>query len=339
MSAGTLRSSLKKSAMRTLRSAGVYTVAGNSARRRNRLLILCYHGIALTDEDKWAGYLFISAQKFRERLACLRDMKTNVLPLEEALARLDDGSLPPQSIAITFDDGFYDFLHHAVPILAEFGFPCTLYLTTFYSGLKFPIINLVIDYLLWKSGRTSIDFPEQGITTPMPTSDWIQRQEATRTLLAYLNSAGFDTEAKNEFACTLATRFGIDYREIVKSRFAQILTPDEAAQVSRSGIDIQLHTHRHRTPSDRELFIKEITENRDRITDISGKAPTHFCYPSGNYDRMFLPWLRDCNVKSATTCDRGFALQSSEPLLLPRVLDDSNMDIVEFEGIVSGLFA
>ena len=117
------------------------------------------------------------------------------------------------------------------------------------------------------------------------------------------------------------------------------MTPDEAARVSRAGVDIQLHTHRHRTPVNRDLFLRELRDNQERILDISGRTPDHFCYPSGLYNPEFFPWLREFGMTSATTCERGFAVASTQPFLLPRVLDDSNMEPVEFEGIVSGLFA
>jgi peptidoglycan/xylan/chitin deacetylase (PgdA/CDA1 family) len=334
-----LRRLLKDTAMGAMRSAGVYSLTAASARRKNRLLILCYHGIALRDEHEWAGYLFITPDRFRSRLAALRDAKANVLSLSEGTTRLKNGSLPPRSVVLTFDDGFYDFLHHAVPILKEFGFPCTLYWTTYYSGRPFPIINLVLDYLLWKSGRSEVNFPEQGISEPMHTRNWQERHAVMYKLLAWFDATGLDTSGKNEFARGLALRFDIDYDDLLRSRFAQILTPDEAVKVSQAGVDLQLHTHRHRTPDDRDLFLREIHDNSRRIADVSGKVPDQFCYPSGIYHRHFFPWLAECGVQSATTCERGFALPSSELMLLPRVLDDSNMSQLEFEGIVSGLFA
>src|SRR5947209_18011478 len=143
-----LKNRLKESALSALRSTGTYTRYADSDKRRRKLLILCYHGLSLRDEHEWAGHLFITPERFRARLQCLREMKANVLPLGEAVERLHAGTLPPRSVAITFDDGFYDFLHHGVPILNEFAFPCTLYLTTYYSGLPFPIVNLALDYLM-----------------------------------------------------------------------------------------------------------------------------------------------------------------------------------------------
>jgi peptidoglycan/xylan/chitin deacetylase (PgdA/CDA1 family) len=334
-----LKRAAKLTAMRCVRSTGAYSFSANSARRKRELLILCYHGIALRDEHLWAGDLFITDERFRQRLTALRDLKANVLPLNEALKRLQTGTLPDRAVSITFDDGLYDFRSRAVPALADFGFPATLYFTTYYSGLKFPIIDLVLNYLLWKSAETSIDFPEQGILRPMPIRNRVERAAVNRNLLAWFDSAKLDTLAKDQFARQLANRLAVDYDEILRSRILQIMTPEEAAQAAAAGIDLQLHTHRHRTPQVHDLFLKEIAENSRRIEEISGNKPLHFCYPSGDSDPVFLPWLRGCGIKSAATCLRGFAQPKSDPLLLPRVLDDSNMDPVEFEGVVSGLFA
>lgn len=334
-----VRKLVKRTALQTIRGSGVYALSRNSKKRNRQLLILCYHGISLQDEHLWAGHLFITPDRFRHRLKLLRDLKANVLPLGEALQRLETSSLPPRAVTITFDDGFYDFLVHATPILNEFHFPATLYLTTYYSGKRMPIVNLVLDYLLWKSGRDQVTLPEQGIPNPVSIRTWQEKMALSQRLVAWCQAQGLSTDEKDNFARDLAGQWSIDYDALLRSRMLQIMTPDEAVQVHKAGIDIQLHTHRHRTPLDRDLFTREIIDNRDRIAEVTGRRPTHFCYPSGKYDAAFFPWLRDCGVQSATTCVRGFASREVNPLLVPRVLDDSNMEPVEFEGVVSGLFA
>lgn len=332
----TLKANLKTSVLRAARSAGLYSVCANSHRRRSRLLILCYHGIALRDENIWAGHLFITAERFRQRLASLRDLNASVLPLGEAVSRLRTNTLPARAVAITFDDGFYDFLEHAVPALNEFGFPATLYLTTYYSGRPYPIVNLAIDYVIWKSGASEISFPEQGIAGPVDVRNWASRMQVAGRVSAALQQADMPALEKDAFIRSLANRLNVDYDDLLASRILQIMTPEEAAACARAGIDIELHTHRHRTPRDRDLFVREIVDNRDRISEITGRTPAHFCYPSGVYASEFLPWLRECGVETATTCERGFARRHSDPLLLPRLLDDSNMEPVQFEAFVSG---
>jgi hypothetical protein len=72
---------------------------------------------------------------------------------------------------------------------------------------------------------------------------------------------------------------------------------------------------------------------------MTGKSPTHFCYPSGVYDLRFLPWLREAGVVSGTTCELGFASRSSNQLLLPRFLDNATLSGIEFESWLTGISA
>jgi hypothetical protein len=82
--------------------------------------------------------------------------------------------------------------------------------------------------------------------------------------------------------------------------------------------------------------MKEINENRTRIQQLTGKRPSHFCYPSGNYRAEFLTWLEEEQVTSSVTCDPGLVSARSHRLLLPRfVVGDSASPLV-FEAWLTG---
>ena len=332
-----IRKKVAAAAFTTLRSAGVFSLTGRSDRRTKNLLILCYHGLACNEEHKWRPDLYITPEQFQQRLVLLQKAEAAVLGLDEGLTRLREGSLPPRSVVITFDDGFYDFLQGGVPALSSFGFPSTLYLTTHYSDHRLPIVTLILDYLLWKSGQKAVRLPEFGIEQPMDIAGYAQRQQVVLKLLSWMEDRNLGTVAKDEVAQAIAENFGLDYGEILRRRIAQVLDPDGVQSIVKAGVDVQLHTHRHRTPLDRALFTKEIIENRDRIQELTGKTPVHFCYPSGVYHPEFFPWLAECGVKSATTCEKGIALPSSEMMRLPRLLDDSGMDPLRFEASIAGI--
>jgi len=331
-----MRRTIKKTTLRALRSTGAFAASAASSRRRDGLLILCYHGISLRDEQAWEPTLYLSAAHFRQRLEALRSTRIEVLPLDEGLSRLHAGTLPPRAVVITFDDGFYDFYKLALPMLQEFAFPATLYLTTHYCDFRLPIFNLMVPYLLWKSGRTKMVWEETGLP-PMPLGTYSERLGVTQALIQFADKRQLDTRGKDDLARRLAVHLGIDYDDLLQARLFQLVTPEEAALVSRSGVDIQLHTHRHRTPRDQALFTREIRDNRDRIREFTGQEAVHFCYPSGDYAPEFFPWLRELGVKSATTCEKGLASRHSEPLLLPRLLDDDQVTPVEFESWLCGI--
>src|SRR5882762_11838853 len=95
----------KQATLVSLKTAGVARAVQNSRWRRERLLILAYHGVALTDEHLFNGSQFISADLFRDRLELLRKSKCAVLPLGDRVERLYADDLPDRGVAITFDDG------------------------------------------------------------------------------------------------------------------------------------------------------------------------------------------------------------------------------------------
>ena len=58
-----------------------------------------------------------------------------VLPLDEAVARLAARTLPARAVAITFDDGYADNATVALPVLKRVGFPATFFIaTSFLDG-------------------------------------------------------------------------------------------------------------------------------------------------------------------------------------------------------------
>jgi len=304
------------------------------------LLILAYHGIALSDEHIFHGSQFISADLFRDRLELLRESKCAVLPLGEAVKRLYADDLPDRAVAITFDDGLSDFYRRAFPVIKEFDVPVTLYLTTFYSHYQRPVFDLMCSYLLWKGRRNVLDLRTltgQDLRTELRELD--AREAALAQIHSFARRQKLSADEKDAFAASLAAHLGVDYESLLEQRTMHNLTSDEVMKLATGGIDVELHTHRHRTPKDRQLFLKEIEDNRKSIQEMTGRNCTHFCYPSGVYDPMFLPWLREAGVISATTCEPGFASRSSHELLLPRFLDNATLSPIEFESWLTGVSA
>jgi len=164
------------------------------------------------------------------------------------------------------------------------------------------------------------------------------RDALVKTIDDYARKNDLSGKQKDELAAAYAEAIGFDYSEFCRERLFQIMTPGEVAEMSRAGIDFQLHTHRHRTPLDRDKFVGEIHDNRKILEEITGKNDrVHFCYPSGAISPEFLPWLKEAGVQSATTCINGMASRGGDPLLLPRLLDQSGLIDDEFATWVSGL--
>jgi peptidoglycan/xylan/chitin deacetylase (PgdA/CDA1 family) len=333
-----MRRALRRGALRILKSCGGFQLVQDSGWRRQRLLILCYHGISLDDEHQWRPGTYIQPPQLERRLRILSAGKYSVLPLGEALQRLYRRDLPPRSVAITFDDGTHDFYARAYPLLRNFGFPATVYLTTYYTDLEFPVFSLICSYMMWKArDRGTVDLYEFGVAQPVALGLAVERDTALLQLLRWVDSQNLTGEQKNGVAARVAERLNVDFADIMRKRILQLMNRSELKELAEAGVDLQLHTHRHRTPRNEELFRKEIRDNRERIANIVPGARTHFCYPSGVYEREFLGWLAADGIVSATTCDTGLATAESNPLLLPRFVDTCGRSDLEFESWVNGI--
>jgi peptidoglycan/xylan/chitin deacetylase (PgdA/CDA1 family) len=333
-----MRKQMRAAALTVLKSCGVFRLVQDSSWRRQRLLILCYHGIALEDEDQWRPFLYISRQQLERRLNILRKGKFNVLPLSEALEQLRRNNLPPRSVALTFDDGTYDFHERAYPLLKQFGFPATVYLTTYYSELHLPVFSLICSYMLWKARKMNrVDLSEFGVQHPIVLDLADNREAAVSQIVQWADRQDLSGRQKDDVAAGLAKRLCIDYAGLRAKRVLQVMNSEEVKQLGAEGVDFQLHTHRHRMPLQEDLFRREIRDNREHIANIIGGDQKHFCYPSGAYRPEFLDWLSREDIVSATTCDTGFATPQSNPLLLPRFVDTGGRTDLEFESWVNGI--
>lgn len=89
--------------------------------RKNFVLCLMYHSI---DSEKNKGGIFVD--EFEEHIKWIKDKKTFKM---EELKGLDY-TLPPNSILITFDDGYKNNYTLAFPILKKYNMKATIFLNT-----------------------------------------------------------------------------------------------------------------------------------------------------------------------------------------------------------------
>jgi peptidoglycan/xylan/chitin deacetylase (PgdA/CDA1 family) len=241
-------------------------------------------------------------------------------------------------VALTFDDGFYDFFAAAAPLLEEFAYPATNYMSSYYCIHQHPIPGVTLSYLLWRVRSQVLPpgvFP--GLDRPVDLHDVEERERLAVELSARVQVLPGGREARHAWLGEVATRLGIDWDNIVRSRLFHLMNRAEVVDIARRGFDVQLHTHRHRTPRDKASFCSEVLENRRILQEMTGRTATHFCYPSGDVDPVFLPWLRELEVKTATTTVvAGLAGAEDDPLLLPRYVDTMTKSEVVFESWLSG---
>lgn len=321
--------------LRVSKALGLFRLARRITSRGLR--ILCYHSVALENEYTFLPKMFVSPQTFERRLSFLADQAFPVLPLDEAVRRLRQGTLPAGATTITFDDALHGTYRIAWPLLRRFALPATVYVTTYYVTKHAPVFGLLVEYLFWKTTKPSLDLEGLGL----PSADSIVLSDSAtkaRVMEAIVEhgETRCTEEQRSSLARALAERLGIDHDAVVRTRLFNLMTPEEIRELAAGGLDVQAHTHRHQFPEDEAVARREFADNRAVLEPLTGKRLEHFCYPSGFWSERQWPWLTAAGFKTATTCEPGFNYPETPRLALKRFLDGEHISDLEFEAEMCG---
>lgn len=311
---------------------------------RSRIRILGYHGASLGDEVAYNPYLFLSSATFRRRIEWLQKKGFTVIPLDHAVSILDGragtGKLPT---VITFDDGWHSTATELIPVLAEHGMPSTLYLSTNDYLRGWPVLAVVVNYMIWKSGLLQIEI--EGIGEPIDGS-YRFGEPAARNLFVRRSQQWLATPPATrgsviERIHRLAEVMGLHERDLaLATRRFDYLSNDELHELVGRGCSVEMHGHEHRYPmGESGVFAEDLAACREAIVDLGLPKPRHYCYPSGNFDDVAATVLDRFGARSATTCIPGLIScmnGNARRYFLPRFLDSEHIDMLVFEAEMSG---
>ncbi len=304
---------------------------------RGALRILCYHAFALRDEEvRFRPGLFISLPTFTRRLRTLKS-SYSVIGLSAGLAALDRGALGSCSVVITIDDVFDSVATQAVPLLEQFAMTATGYVTTYYSVKQTPVFRLVVRYMLWKTRRQELvlETLDRRLSGTLRLDGQPAREHAQAAIIEFGEALPSEGE-RIQLSRDLGRLLDVDYEAIVAAKTYQVVSPAQIRELADAGIDIQLHTHRHRLPVVEAEVAREVRDNRAVLEPIVGRALDHLCYPRGIWSRTVWPWLASANIVSATTCDAGLNYSDTPRLGLKRILDAEDLPHIRFEAELAG---
>jgi peptidoglycan/xylan/chitin deacetylase (PgdA/CDA1 family) len=330
------RRALRIVVLHAARIAGLFGLARYLT--RGKLRILAYHGGALRDEHEFRPGLFMTSATFEQRMRLLVARGYPVLTLEEALRRQSSGTLPPGATVITIDDGWYGTYRLMVPVLKALGLPATLYVATYYLEKQTQVFNVAAAYVLWSARGRTVELAGvvPGLAGPRSLATASRREQVLGAIEAHAGTLG-SASARQVLLRDLCRVVGVDAQSLETGRMFAFMSADEGRQLPGMGVDLQLHTHRHRFPdssfADAE---REIRDNRAVLGALTTGNLRHFCYPSGHYSAHQLPWLSQLGIASAVTTDPGLNGPDTPKGELRRILDSEAMAPIEFEAEVCG---
>jgi len=331
-----LKLPIKKAFLYVVKFIGVLRLA--RIMTRGGLRILCYHGFSKIDESQFRPETFMEPSTFQDHIGLIISKGYSVISLPDALKLLHKRLLPPCSVVITFDDGFKTIQQYALPVLQQYRFPCTIFLTTYYCIKENPVFRLVVQYMFWKTANQEVDLtgmgpPFFGRISLLPNSS---RDNIIWQIINYAETELLEND-RQRLAMELGVRLGVPYENIFEREALSIMKTQDIYSIAKaSEIDIQLHTHRHNFPEDRNAAIHEIEDNRAVLEPILKRRLTHFCYPSGIWSENHFQILKESHIESAVTCDPGLNYANTPRYALRRFLDGQHISNIQFEAELSG---
>lgn len=328
-----MRHRLKLLMFRVARSLGAFRLARFLT--RNQLRILCYHGFSVGDEYRFMPLMFMRDSTFASRLETLRRLGLPVIDLDTAVRRLRSGEIRNCEVVITLDDGWVTNLTQAAPLLKEFRYPATVYVTTEHLNAGTEVFNVIVHYLCLATKLSSVV-----LTGIHPQLDGCYSLDGNReaTALQMMKSVGdLPIAARQALLPQIAEAMGFAPEDVLGGHRFRLMTAGEIQAAKNAGLGIELHTHTHElSASSFEATRIEIRENQRALHALLGSSPLHFCYPSGRYGANHPDWLRELGIQSATTCEPGLNDSRTNSYLLRRHLDRDDMSDLEFEAEVQG---
>ena len=299
--------------------------------------VIGFHGVSLEDEHTRFPTLFISPESFERRLRFL-SAHYEIVPLQAVVEQHRARRIRPRQVVLTFDDGFYNFLGRAVPILKQFQAPATVYVPTADIEAGEPTFHLLAkDIVLSSPCATATGLPDQpDRTRDLSTAQ--ARHVLVLDMLGVLARSCTTGPQRLEFCRTLGRALEVDVDAKLRARLWDRLTAAEMRQVVAEGFDVQLHTHNHRNVIENRHAVRdEVRSNRVSLERLSEKPAVHFCYPLGLWQREVWADLTAEGVESAVTTRNGPNYPETPALSLRRYLTGEAMTELEFEFALSGV--
>jgi peptidoglycan/xylan/chitin deacetylase (PgdA/CDA1 family) len=264
-----------------------------------------------------------------------------LLSMLELSEHLQSGrAFPPNTVVITVDDGYRDFLKVAFPVFSTYNIPVTVFLVTDFLDRKVWLWPDEVKYAFEHTAITTVEIEiVDGRRLSLPLNSSVVRQQAARLAI--------------EEAKPLTNRDRLFYVDKLKWQL-QVMLPQEAPEhyqplrwdevrsLARSGVEFGAHTRTHPILSkmlDTRELRDEIIGSKKRIEEELSLPVFHFCYPNGRADDIndaVVAVVQDANFRTAVTTEGGLNLEFSNRLLLRRIGVEPDFPELYFHRCVAG---
>ena len=276
-----------------------------------RLSVLIFHRVLPLPDPLFPNE--IDARRFDEMCAWVKGW-FNVIPLDSAVVGLRDGKLPERAACITFDDGYADNFHVALPILQRHGLTATFFIATgFLDGGRMWNDTIVESVRACK--LQILDLGGLGLGAHRVVSI-AEKQAAIAALIGQIKYRS--TEDRVTTTRSIAVKAKVDLPDNL------MLTSNEVKQMHAAGMQIGAHTVNHpilaRLTTDEARL--EIQQSKTTLEGLLNDRVSLFAYPNGrpqeDYTAETVEVVRALGFDAAVSTRWGSSMLGSDLLQIRR---------------------
>jgi peptidoglycan/xylan/chitin deacetylase (PgdA/CDA1 family) len=276
---------------------------------------LLFHRVAEVDHNAIGPepQISIAPDTFEQIIAHISERFTPI-SVPELVKRLSAKQpLPERAVAITFDDGFYDTWAVACPILAKYGVPATIYVTTgFIEGAVYPYEFELAEFI---QTHDEIRFEENGHKCHWDLRDNTDQEACYRKIKELTKPMPF--KERCDFLNDIIGEASLPHDDALFMTWDQVKALDHEPLIT---IGAHTHTHSVLTALSPDAASREIEKSKREMEKHLGHSVKHFSYPYGAFNAKIAQVTRDCGFESAVTTEpRGIDSRNFNPMAIPRV--------------------
>jgi peptidoglycan/xylan/chitin deacetylase (PgdA/CDA1 family) len=298
---------MKKIIKKFARYSGIFRLS--AWMNNNTLKILMYHGFSHRDNiNRFTNYSgkHLNIEEFEYQLKLLTKYCTPVT-LDTVLT---NEKLPPNPVALTFDDGYKNNYTLAYPLLIKYQVPATIFITTGFIDRTHLLWTDEIDLMILSTDSEKIRFVWQDKDFELKLSNPEEKTHAMIMLKKYAKSL-----SESDKTCFIddmrqLLKFDFDWQDL--NSLISPLTWEEIREMNNNDlISIGAHTVSHPILSkcSLEQQLSELEVSGRRISEELGTDCFSFAYPNGMYSDYNLDTVRllkELGYKVAVTAEPGY---------------------------------
>ena len=278
-------------------------------------IVLLFHRVTPFRDKMWDP---MDTRLFEKTLKYVQK-KFNTISINELLFDPPAYSAKPLA-AITFDDGYHDFLDYSLPLLKKHNLPASLFVVTDCIEKNIPTWTYRVDYLFENSKKLQLDnFNFFELPIELKKTKWKNNEDKIiygKRLKQYIK--WIPSDKRNAIISNLLINFND-----VKNPEGMMLSWKELGEIKGAGIEIGSHSVTHSTLAsieDKNELKNELEISAKILREKLGTISPVFSYPCGSYNETVKDFTRNAGYKAGLAVNgRLFNPSEKDYFEVPRI--------------------